>query len=199
MVLIIETSTERREMLARIGRPTVLRRRSWPILFGIATVALGIGMAAAVYKVTSVNGFRSGWQGIPIFLAIAGILGRIASCKVVMRDGSLMVVNPLRTHVVSKDFVHSAAVNDDGTLEVRLTEGDALSSFAFGGSLIDRFRGTSDAAAVAVNGWLQAESSVSEVNAERTARWTRCRAADWAILAGFVSAGCGAAFMALGS
>lgn len=47
----------------------VLRRSSWLIFFWIVIVGLGIGTLAAVLKVTSVNGFRMGWQGIPLCLA----------------------------------------------------------------------------------------------------------------------------------
>lgn len=101
-------------------RQDVLRRRSWPILCGIVIVGLGVGMLAAVCKVTSVNGFRTGWQGMPIYLALAGICGRIANCKVILLEDALVVVNPLRSHILPNVAIRDVSVSDDGTLEVHL-------------------------------------------------------------------------------
>jgi hypothetical protein len=68
-----------------VNSATVLRRRSWPIFFGIVIAGSGIGMGIAVFA----GDFRTGWQGIPIYLAVAGILGRLANCKVVLRHNTL--------------------------------------------------------------------------------------------------------------
>ncbi|MEU3283260.1 hypothetical protein [Streptomyces antibioticus] len=113
-----------------------LRRHSWPVLCGITIVGLGIGMLAAVYKATSVSGFRTGWQGIPFSLTLAGACGRVAGCRVELRQDALMVINPLRTHIVPRVAIRSVSVGDDGTLEVQLAEDRKVAVFAFGGSLL---------------------------------------------------------------
>ncbi|MEU3251885.1 hypothetical protein [Streptomyces sp. NPDC006997] len=177
------------------GRTTVLRRRSWPVLCGIALVALGIGMAAAVWKVTSVSGFRSGWQGIPVYLALAGVLGRIAHCKVVLREDAALVVNPLRSHTLPRSAISAAGVDDHGTLELRLDEDHTVGAFAFGGSLVDRVRGTSEQAARTVTAWLNAPHSTPP--APPRAHWTRAPYADAALAACAVTAAVGALWMAL--
>jgi hypothetical protein len=154
-------------------------------------------MLVAVYKVTSVNGFRTGWQGIPIYLALASILGRIANCKVVVHEDALLVVNPLRTHIVPKALIHEASVADDGTLEVRLGEDRTISVFSFGGSLVDRFRNTSGAAQRQINSWLRSGRAVGEDKPGLCVRWTRCAPADLSLVLCGVTAGAGAVWMAL--
>ncbi|CAL9566277.1 hypothetical protein SUDANB51_04734 [Streptomyces sp. enrichment culture] len=177
----------------------VLRRRSWPIFCAIVLVGLGIGMLAAVLKVTSVNGFRTGWQGVPIYLAVASVMGRIAGCKVILRDDALLVVNPLRTHIVPKVLIRGASVSDDGTLEVNLDEDRSIAAFAFGGSLVDRFRKTSSGAEQEINSWLRSGRAASDAEADLRVRWTRCMPADLAFVLCGVVAGAGAIWMALSS
>ncbi|MFF4148288.1 hypothetical protein ACFY0A_45285 [Streptomyces sp. NPDC001698] len=176
----------------------VLRRRSWLVFFGIVIVGLGIGMLAAVCKVTSVNGFRTGWQGIPVYLAAAGICGRIANSKVILREDVLIVVNPLRSHILPKMAIHGVSVADDGTLEVRLSEDRSVAVFAFGGSLIDHFKGSSREAERKIGMWLDSAPAVSEPEAAAPqVRWTRCRSADASFVLCAVIAGAGAIWMAL--
>ncbi|WP_331762551.1 PH domain-containing protein (plasmid) [Streptomyces sp. NBC_01527] len=155
-------------------------------------------MLAAVCKVTSVNGFRTGWQGIPIYLALVSICGRIANCKVILREDALMVVNPLRSHFLPKNAIRDVSVSDDGTLEVHLEEGRAVSVFAFGGSLADHFRGSSGEAERKISKWLHYARAVSESEAAAPqVRWTRCRSADVSLILGVAISGAGAIWMAL--
>ncbi|MBQ1091717.1 PH domain-containing protein [Streptomyces sp. B93] len=177
---------------------TVLRRRSWPVLCAIAGTALGIGMLAAVWKVTSVNGFRTGWQGIPVYLALVAVLGRIATCKVVLREDSLVVVNPLRTHTLPRSAVAKADVDDHGTLELHLLDGDKpVPSFAFGGSLVDRVKGTSEQAARTITAWLNGPGAAPHPAPPRT-HWTRSPYGDTALALCAVTAAVGGVWMALG-
>ena len=177
----------------------VLRRRSWPILGGIVILGLGIGMVSAVCKVSAVSGFRAGWQGIPIYLALAGVCGRIANCKVILREEGLIVVNPLRSHFLPAWAIHDAVVADGGTLEVRLSEGRAVSVFAFGGSLIDRFRGSSRRAELEIRAWLSSVRAVSDVKSRTApqAYWTRCLSADVSIALSAAVSGAGVIWMAV--
>jgi len=155
-------------------------------------------MAAAVYKVTSVHGFRDGWQGIPVYLVLAALCGRIANCKVVLRDDVLVVVNPLRTHVFPKAVIVGVSLTDDGTLQVRLDGDRSVPVFAFGGSLVDRFKGSSREAARRIGIWLRSDRPVSESAVSvLQIRWTRCRSADAALVLCAVVAGAGAIWMAL--
>lgn len=156
----------------------VLRRRSWPIFCRIALLGLGVGMFFAVRT----GEFRTGWQGIPVYLAIAGILGRIANCKLVLRDDALLVVNPLRTHVVPRAMIHGVSVGDDGTLEVHLDRDRTISVYAFGGSLVDHFKGTSSEAERKIIGWLNSGHAVSDAKGAPQARWTRCAPADLSLI-----------------
>ncbi|MFE4329386.1 hypothetical protein ACFRQM_07975 [Streptomyces sp. NPDC056831] len=176
----------------------VLRRRSWIILCGIVIVGLGVGMLAAVCKVTAVNGFRTGWQGIPIYLALAGICGRIANCKVILLEDSLVVVNPLRSHILPKIAIRDVSVSDDGTLEVQLKKDRVVSVFVFGGSLMDRFKGSSEEAERKIGTWLHSARAVSEPKAAAPqVRWTRCRSADASLILCAAISGAGAIWMAL--
>ncbi|MFB7917371.1 PH domain-containing protein [Streptomyces sp. NPDC056061] len=177
----------------------MLRRRSWPVLSGIFVLGLGIVTIAAVYKVSSVNGFRTGWQGIPVYLALAGIIGRVVSCKVIVRDEVLLVVNPLRTHIVPRTAIRAVSVTDDGTLEVALDEDRTIPVFAFGGSLVDRFRGTSDRAGRSIDQWLRSGPAASGDEPAPQVRWTRCPSADLSLVLCVVTAGAGAIWMAIGA
>lgn len=164
----------------------------------VAILGVGMGMIVAVGNVTTVNGFRSGWQGFPIFLVFAGYIGRIAHCKLVLHEDTLLVVNPIRTYVVPKNAIHAASVADDGTLEIQLDVDRAIAVYAFGGSLIDHFKGTSRKAARTISVWLQSSGrdSWGEGAAPQT-RWTRCASADGCLILSAVTAGVGAIWMAL--
>lgn len=178
---------------------TVLRRRSWLIIPWIFVPGLAIGMAAAVYKVSSMHGFQTGWQGIPVYLALVGVVGRVANCKAVLREEELLVINPLRTYIVPKAEIRDASVGDDGTLELRLDEGAKVSVFAFGGSLVDRLKGTSGEAARRIRGWLLSDHATDSAKATLQTQWTRCAPADFSILLCAVIAGIGAIWQALSS
>lgn len=159
-----------------------LRRKSWQMLLWAAILGLGIAMIAAVYQVTATHGFRTGWQGIPVYFALIGIAGQVANCSVILRDDALLVVNPLRTHIVPKSNVNGVSVGDDGTLEVYIDRGQRISVFAFGGSLIDRFKDTSSKAERAIDSWLRSDRAVSETKVIAQARWTRSAIADWSFI-----------------
>ncbi|MFF0425914.1 PH domain-containing protein [Streptomyces sp. NPDC004520] len=147
---------------------------SWIVVLG-----LGIGMLAAVYKVTSVNGFRMGWQGMPVFLALAGIIGKVANCKVILGEDALTVVNPLRTHHLPKAAIRDVSVGDDGTLEVHLGGDRTVSAFAFGGSIVDRFKGSSEKARRRIDAWLLSpRTEIESQAADAQICWTRCPSAD---------------------
>lgn len=155
-------------------------------------------MSVAVFKVSSMNDFRTGWQGIPIYLAFASFVGRIANCKVILREDALLVVNPLRTHIVPKMAIRGVSVGDDGTLEVRLDEEREIAVFAFGGSLVDRIKDTSGEAERKINKWLHSAPMVSEPKpAAPQVRWTRCRSADASLVLCAAISGAGAIWMAL--
>ncbi|MFE7480569.1 PH domain-containing protein [Streptomyces sp. NPDC057552] len=180
----------------------VLRRVSWMVFCWVAIVGMGIGGIIAVFAVSSANGFREGWQGIPAFLAIMGFIGRIGNCKVILRDDELAVVNPLRTYILPKSAVRGVSVNDGGTLRFHLDDDRKIYSFAFGGSLIDRFVGSSGKAERKAETWLRSDRAESAAGAEAVApqaRWTRCASADAAIVLGVVVAAVGGIWMAFTS
>lgn len=163
----------------------------------VVTSGLGIGMLAAVCKVTSVSGFRVGWQGVPVYLALAGIIGRVANCKVILSGNVLTVVNPLRSHILPKEVISGASVGDDGTLEVQLHGGGTVSVFAYGGSLIDHYRGSSGQAERKISAWLSSAGTVAASKAVTPqARWTRCIGADASLALCVALAVAGAIWMA---
>ena len=178
-----------------------LRRKSWRVLSWVVILGLGVGMIAAVGKVTSVNGFRAGWQGIPVFLALAGAIGKVAHCKVILRGDILVVVNPLRTYIVPAVAIQDVRVGDDGTLEVRLHTGKIVSVFAFGGSLVDRFSRTSDRAAREISNWLHLHPSESASGSDSIPQinWTWNMGADISLALCVVVSGAGAIWMAFSS
>ncbi|MBZ3910782.1 PH domain-containing protein [Streptomyces acidiscabies] len=121
---------------------------------------------------TSVNGFRTGWQGIPAFLVTAAIVGRISNSKVVLSGDVLTVVNPLRSHVIPRSAIRRVEVDTGGTLVVRI-----------GGE-----------AALRINGWLRAGGG-ADAGGPRV-QWTRCLSADVSLALCVLTVGVGAVWMA---
>jgi hypothetical protein len=115
----------------------------------------------------------------------------------VLRDDVLLVVNPLRTHRIPKNLIRGASVGDDGTLEVNLDEDRSISAFAFGGSLIDRFKGSSGEASRRIGIWLRTDTVENSDEAGIQMRWTHCVPADLAIVFSVATAGTGAIWMVL--
>ncbi|WP_146252262.1 hypothetical protein [Streptomyces carminius] len=179
--------------------PIVLRRKSWLIFSGLVILGSGVGMLAAVVNVTSVNGFQTGWQGVPVFFAFVGVVSRVANCKVILLGSKLIVVNPLRTTIVPMTIIRGASVSDDGTLQVQIGDDQNIPVFAFGGSLVDRFKDTSSEAAQRIDSWLRSDNPVSDGRAALQVRWTRCTSADLCLILCAVISGAGALWMALGS
>jgi hypothetical protein len=174
----------------------VLRRRSWPIFFGIAITGLGIGVVMAVLKVTSLHGFRTGWQGIPVYLAAVAILGRIVNCKVILRE-KMLVVNPLRTHIIPRRMVDDVVIEDDGTLEIHTGAGRKVAAFAFGGSLVDRVSGTSLRAKGDIGSWMNSGHVEKGEPEGVQVLWSRCPWADVSLLLCVVTAVVGGLWMIL--
>ncbi|WP_141658525.1 hypothetical protein [Streptomyces mutabilis] len=143
------------------------------------------------------NSFRMGWQGIPVYLALAAILGRIATCKVVLYEATLVVINPLRTHTIPRSALTRADVDDHGTLELHLHRDDKpIPAFAFGGSLVDRIKGTSEKAAHTITAWLNTpHASTADLPAQT--HWTRSLYADAALALCAVTSVAGVLWMAL--
>ncbi|MEV8346461.1 hypothetical protein [Streptomyces niveus] len=136
-----------------------------------------------------------------MFLALAGVIGKVAQCKVILRGDILVVVNPLRTYSVPALAIQDVMVGDDGTLKVRLHAGRTISVFAFGGSLIDHFSKTSDRAEREVSSWLNLHSNESVSGADSILRinWTRSMGADLSLALCVVVSGAGAIWMAFSS
>ncbi|GAA3377517.1 hypothetical protein GCM10020367_53480 [Streptomyces sannanensis] len=154
-------------------------------------------MLSAVWKVTSVNGFRMGWQGIPVYLALAAILGRIVTCKVVLHEATLVVINPLRTHTIPRSALARAEVDDHGTLELHLHHDDKrIPSFAFGGSLVDRIKGTSEEAAHTITTWLNTPHPPT-ADLHTQTHWTCSPYADTALALCAATSAAGVLWMAL--
>ncbi|MFE6100439.1 PH domain-containing protein [Streptomyces laurentii] len=162
----------------------VLRRVSWRVISWVGVIGLGIGTIAAVAKVTSVNGFRMGWQGIPVFFVLAGILGRIANCKVVLDEDALTVVGPLRTHRIPKATIRDVVVDENGTLDVHvLGREKGVAVFAFGGSLVDHYIGSSGKAQYRIKAWLGSDlKKTGAPTADPQISWTRCPSADASLI-----------------
>ncbi|QID39439.1 PH domain-containing protein [Streptomyces albus] len=175
----------------------VLRRRMWPVFVGIVVPGLGIAMIAAVWNVTAVNGFRTGWQGIPVYLAGVGVIVRVACCRVELRETTLLVVNPLRTHTIPKSAIRDVSVNEGGTLGVWIDEEQEIQCYAFGGSLIDHFLGTSDKAERTIERWRSSGGAASKSEATPRVSWTLCPPADVAILLCIVITVTGIIWMAI--
>ncbi|MGJ5896967.1 PH domain-containing protein [Streptomyces niveiscabiei] len=182
-------------MTARSGE-VALRRRSWIVLCWIMILGLGIGTVGAIARVTAVHGFRTGWQGIPVFLVTATVIGRISNSKVILSGDVLTVVNPLRSHVIPRSAIRGVEVDAGGTLVVRLDGEREVGVYAFGGSLVDRVRDTSGEAARRIDGWLRAgggDGGVDAVGAR--VQWTRCPSADVSLALCVLTVGVGAGWM----
>ncbi|MGE9697751.1 hypothetical protein [Streptomyces sp. NRRL F-5630] len=141
---------------------------------------------------------RTGWQGIPVYLLFVGFVGRIASSKIELRRGEIVVVNPLRTHSIPAAAVRAVEVNDDGTLEVHYGKEEKVAAFAYGGSAIDLLKRTSDGAAREIREWIRANCEDGD-RYSVSVRWTRCRFPDMAVIASVVTVVVGALVMVLTS
>jgi hypothetical protein len=124
------------------------------------------------------HGFRQGWQGIPVYLAVCALLGRIASSKVCLFEDHLVITNPLRTYTVPRELVHLAVANAGGTLVVSTTEHQAIAVFGFGGSIVDHFIGTTHEAETRIGQWIQATNRRTRKRGSGSSQikksWTRC-------------------------
>ncbi|WP_329050970.1 hypothetical protein OG873_16255 [Streptomyces violaceus] len=130
----------------------VLRRPGMLILAWVLLVGLGIVLPFAGFSVTMTHEFRQGWQGVPVYLGLAGALGRGANIKVILREETLTVVNYLRTYNIPANAIRDVEVDNNGNLriylnkELRLRILGRISNVyvtAFAGPLMDHFRGTS--------------------------------------------------------
>jgi hypothetical protein len=90
------------------------------ILAWALIVGLGIVLPFAVSSVTMAHGFRQGWQGIPVYLGLAGALGRGASIKVILREETLTVVNHFRTYNIPANAIRDVEVDNNGNLRIYL-------------------------------------------------------------------------------
>ncbi|MEV7797259.1 hypothetical protein AB0O68_35795 [Streptomyces sp. NPDC087512] len=184
-------------MITKESKPVVLRRRSWLIFCGMTIIGLGVGMSAAVLKVTSLQGFRAGWQGIPVYLGIVAALGWIANCKVILRDEALVVINPLRTIIIPKGGIDDVALGDDGALEFHVDGARKVTAFAFGGSLVGHIAGTNSKAREDIRSWLNSSQTIKDVSGDVQVLWTRCAWAEVSLLLCIVTTGVGGISMTL--
>lgn len=178
---------------------TVMRRRTIFAFCWIAIFGLGAGVVVAVGRVSSMHGFRAGWQGIPVYMALVAILARIANPKIVLGSHALWVVNPLRTYFIPREAIEDVSVDEGGTLEIHLAKGENVSVFAYSGSLVDHFFGTSDEASRRVKCWMDSKhrSGCDAISVRRC--WTRCNPADIAAVLCIAISAIGGAWMVIGA
>lgn len=176
------------------------------ILAWVLLVGLGIVLPFAVSSVTMAHGFRQGWQGIPVYLGLAGALGRGASIKVILHEETLTVVNYFRTYNIPANAIRDVEVDNNGNLriylhkELRLRTLGRMSNVyvtAFAGSLMDHFRGTSDKTKQTIREWLSFARTPGGEHAAVQVSWTWCRYADAALILCAITIGAGALWMAL--
>ncbi|MEU8540781.1 hypothetical protein AB0C52_12490 [Streptomyces sp. NPDC048717] len=180
-------------------KKVVLRRVSWLVIAWVIILGLGALAIAAVLNVTSVHGFRRGWQGIPVFLLLAGIAGRVANCKVMLGKDLLTVVGPLRTHRIPKAAIRGVPVDSQGSLDIDLGKESKVWVFAFGGSLVDHYVGSTRKAQQEIKAWLRSSPAggAPQATAEPQTQWTRCWSADSSLALGLGTVMIGVIWMAL--
>lgn len=164
-------------MSSQASSVIVLRRKSWLIVSWAVIVGLGFMALFAVRAVSAEQGFRVGWQGVPVYLLIASAVGRVSSARV-MLGHDMRIINPFRTYYIPAPMIQDVLLADDGTLQVAIKgEERKVSVSAFGGSLIDHAIGTSDMARKRIKEWLESNEREASVGSY-VKRWTRCLIPD---------------------
>ncbi|MCX4803574.1 hypothetical protein OG594_18280 [Streptomyces sp. NBC_01214] len=131
-----------------------LRTRSWKILSVTLPPTLGIFGTVAALKGLESGGARDFWYVVATLLALAALIQRILSSRVLLEPTTLTVINPVFTYSCPREFVRWPVVGSDGGLEIHLRDGSVINSFAFGGSLISRALGTGSKAVGEISDWL---------------------------------------------
>lgn len=146
-----------REGAATSSAVSVLRRRSWPVLAGVAFISVGL-MNFSIVLAELADGNR----GEPAFLAaitlaIMSSMYRMGTCKIVLRDSSLQVDNFFSRCLVDYRAISRVDGSPAGGLGIHLRDGSGISPFAFGGSLVDALFKTSERAAGIIGSRLDGE------------------------------------------
>jgi hypothetical protein len=91
--------------------------------------------------------YRDVWLFACVLLVITGIFRRIGTSRIVLLSDRLIIENPLALREIHYSSVREVRVTSGGGVMVSTVHGDSASSFAFGGSPVDRFFRTSEKAA----------------------------------------------------
>ncbi|MER7969129.1 hypothetical protein ABTX35_09050 [Streptomyces sp. NPDC096080] len=163
-----------------LGGGKVLRRRSWPFIFWVGIVFMWL-----IYSLTLLTALVNGDRREPfllaaITLAITSLFHRIGTCKIVLRESSLQVDNFFLRSLVTYRSISRVDGSSSGGLNIRTRDGSGVSSFAFGGSLLDGFFKTSERAAEEISSRLNSKGSAARpMESERIIRRIRpCWFAD---------------------
>ncbi|NEC89356.1 hypothetical protein [Streptomyces sp. SID12501] len=122
-----------------------LRRRSYRVISEFVTFSFGV-MAAVI--VVDLGPVLEGGPilGIAMCFVVIVMTRRIMGSRVVLDGPIVTVINPLMTYSVPCKEISRVSLGGDGTLVIWTRGGEKVLSVGFGGSLIDRFVGSTERA-----------------------------------------------------
>ncbi|MGW2525361.1 hypothetical protein ACWC09_52280 [Streptomyces sp. NPDC001617] len=169
----------------------VLRRRSWPILAGIATIAVwGVYPWGVQAGITHGN-YRDLWLVTAVFSAVTALFLRLGTCVAVLRAESLIVINPIGAKEVKYQDIRKVVSGRGASLKIMTVRDELLAPVVFGASLLDYPFGTSESAALDIRERMpRRPRNLADAEPIKKTRVRFCRPADIflviAVLAGMV-------------
>ncbi|WP_199788649.1 hypothetical protein [Streptomyces sp. 351MFTsu5.1] len=81
--------------------------------------------------------YRDLWLVTAVFCAVTVLFLRMATCAVVLRSESLLVINPIGSKEVRYDGIRKVVAGPGAALKIVTVRGESLVPVVFGGSLLD--------------------------------------------------------------
>lgn len=157
----------------------------------------GVILLWAMYVVVLLAALAREDYGTAWFFASAlcvnsALLRRIGSCRLVLHTGFLLVENAISTHRVPYKDIRDVELTSSGGIRIATFQGDEVRPFAFGGSLVDAFFGTSERAVAEIRKRVPGRAQAPRgEQAESGRRLRHCRSADLFLILAAVTAAAG--------
>lgn len=162
------------------GRKTkdgiTLRRPSVNILGWVALVLVLFIWFLMVSAFMAEQNYVSVADGTAAMFICVAVIRRFSSCRIVVWQDGLSIVNPIRTHDVLYESVSSVRGNGSSGMTIRLAGGIEIHPVAFSGSFIDHFVRSVEKNAKQVNSLMPYKEKAKPVGFGL--RWTWCTSAD---------------------
>ncbi len=142
---------------------------------------------------------RDVWVATAAFCAVTTLFLRLATCAVVLRAESLVVINPIGAQEVRYDGIRKVVAGRGASLKIVTIRDESLVPVVFGGSLVDYRFATSELAATEIRERLPRKPKpVADAEPVKRTLVRPCRPADFVLAIGVVAAIVGGVMGAIG-